>query len=232
MSPADPSLSRRTIQVEAKDAAKGVAECESDALPLLTAEGLVRASYHLAAEPAIEADRALVVGQRPDDESSVSVAFEILAGRLEHPPAETAALAGRRQIELEDLPAIAERGHAVAPVADVADDAVAELEHEERRAARNRRAPPGRATAGDHPLELATRNDAAIGFAPRLVVHLGDIALVAQTGRADGDDRLDHASMLCPAAMPPQGLDRRGRDFFPGRPRIPARRRIRARFGA
>ncbi len=44
------------------------AKAESDALALLTAEGLSRAVQDAPAQPAVEPDRPLVVRQRPDDQ--------------------------------------------------------------------------------------------------------------------------------------------------------------------
>src|SRR5271165_1719426 len=125
----------------------------------------MRPPDHPPAELAVEADRPLVVGQRPDDKGSVAVALEILARGLEHAPPESAALALGRKVELEDLPAVAERRDAVAAVADVADHRIAVFEHQQRRAARNRHAPPRGAATRNHPLELTTGNDAAICLA-------------------------------------------------------------------
>src|SRR5580704_15246517 len=134
----------------------------------------MRPAHDAPAELAIEADGALVLRQRPDDNGPIAVAGQILARRLEHAPPEAAALALRRQVELEDLAAVAERRNAVPPVADIADDRPAEFEHEQGRPARDRQAPPRRAAARDHPLELASGNDAAIGLAPGGVMHGGD----------------------------------------------------------
>src|ERR1700722_7282520 len=134
------------------------------------------------------------------------MARQILARSVEHTPSEAATLALRRQVEFEDLTAIAKRWHPVAPVADIADDGIAEFEHQQRRPARDREPPPLRTSARDHPLELPARDDAPIGLAPRRIMHGRDLALVAESRRADGYDRLDHGgdvkSARGPAARP------------------------------
>src|ERR1700722_38449 len=120
------------------------------------------------------------------------MARQILARSLEHAPPEAATLALRRQVEFEDLATIAERWNPIAPIADIADDGIAELEHQQRRAGCDREPPPLRASARDHPLELPARDNAPIGLAPCRVMHGRDFALVAETRSADGYDRLDH----------------------------------------
>src|SRR3984957_13088483 len=120
------------------------------------------------------------------------MARQILARGVEHTPPEATTLALRRQVKLEDLAAIAECGNPIAPIADIADDGIAEFEHEQRSPARDREPPPLRAPARDHPLELTAGDDAPIGLAPRRIMHGGDLVLVAETRRADGYDRLDH----------------------------------------
>src|SRR5277367_3845946 len=126
------------------------------------------------------------------------MARQILARSLEHTPPEAATLALRRQVEFEDLAAIAERRNPIAPIADVADNGIAEFEHQQRRPARDREAPPRRASARDHALELPAGDDAPIGLAPRGVMHRSDFTLVAESRRANGYDRLDHGGMLSP----------------------------------
>src|SRR5208337_1721854 len=192
----------------------GSAKAESDAFSFLTAESLMGATDDPPAKLAVEADRPFVVRQRPDDDSGVAVTRQILARRLEHAPPEAAALAFRREIELEDLPAIAERRHPVAPVAHIADDRIGELEHQKRRATHDRHAPPGGASARDHPFELAPGNHAAIGFAPSGVVHRRDVFFISRPRRANGNDRLDHGRMLRPGAVRLQGLDNGTRGLF------------------
>src|SRR6202041_2169445 len=130
--------------------------------------------------------------QRPDDEVRESMARQILARRFEHTPPEAAALALRRQVKLEDLAAVAKRRHPIAPIADIADDGIAEFEHQQRRPARDREPPPLRAPARDHPLELPAGDNAPIRLAPRRIMHGRDFALVAESRSADGYDRLDH----------------------------------------
>src|SRR6202020_537582 len=120
------------------------------------------------------------------------MARQIIARSLEHTPPEAATLALRRQVELEDLAPIAERWNPIAPIADIADDGIAEFEHQQRRPARDRESPPLRAPARDHPLELTAGDDAPIGLAPRRVMHGRNFALVAETLRADGFHRLVH----------------------------------------
>src|ERR1700733_5085382 len=99
------------------------------------------------------------------------MARQILARSLEHKPPEAATLALRRQVEFEDLAAIAERRSPISPTADIADDGVPEFEHQQRRPARDRESPPLRAPARDHPLELPAGDDAPIGLAPRRILH-------------------------------------------------------------
>src|ERR1700728_4854855 len=120
------------------------------------------------------------------------MARQILARSLEHTPPEAAPLALRRQVEFEDLAAIAERRNPIAPIADIADDGVTEFEHQQRRPASDRESPPLRAPARDHPLELPARDNAPIGLAPRRIMHGRDFVLVAETRSANGYDRLDH----------------------------------------
>src|ERR1700677_1717783 len=135
------------------------------------------------------------------------MARQILARSLEHTPPEAATLALRREVKFENLAAIAERWNPIAPIADIADDGIAEFQHQERRPARDRESPPLRAPARDHPLEFPAGDDAPIGLAPRRIMHGRDFVLVAESRRADGYDRLDHGGMLSPRAGPPQGLD-------------------------
>src|ERR1700722_1697242 len=120
------------------------------------------------------------------------MARQILAGSVEHAPPEAATLALGRQIEFEDLAAIAKRWNPVAPIADVADDGIAEFEHQQRRPARDREPPPLRAPARDHPLELPAGDNAPIRLAPRRIMHGRDFARVSESRSADGYDRLDH----------------------------------------
>src|SRR5271166_4401017 len=174
----------------------------------------MRPAHDPSAELAIEPDGALVLRQRPDDNRPIAVARQILARRLEHAPPEATALALRREIEFEDLPAVAERRNAVLPIAHIADDGPPEFEHEQRRAARDRQAPPRRAAARDHPLKLAAGNHAAISLAPGGVMNRGDIDFVAQSRRSNGNDRFDHATMLSRRAAIPQGLDSGPAYFF------------------
>src|ERR1700722_1508496 len=183
------------------------AKAECDSIALLTAKGLARSAQNPAAQPAVEPDCSVVVRQRPDDEVRESMPRQILARRLEHTPPEAAALAFRCQVKLENLAAVAKRRHPIAPVADIADYGIAEFQHQQRRPARDCEAPPRRAPTRDHTLKLSAWDDAAIGFAPRGVMHRSDFALVAESRRANGYDRLDHGGMLSPRAGPPQGLD-------------------------
>ena len=135
------------------------------------------------------------------------MARQILASRLEHAPSETTPLALRRQIKLKDLAAVAERRHAIASIAHIADDQIAEFEHQKGRPARDGETPPGRTSARDHALELPARNNPPIGLAPRRVMYGRNFALVAESRSANGNDRLDHGGMLSRRAGPPQGLD-------------------------
>src|SRR3984885_5061963 len=134
------------------------------------------------------------------------MARQILARSVKHTPSEATTLALRRQVEFEDLAAIAERWNPVATIADVADDGIAEFEHQQRRPARDREPPPPRTSACDHPLELPARDDAPIGLAPRRIMHGRDLVLVAESRRADGYDRLGPGGAVrCgrgPAARP------------------------------
>ena len=98
----------------------------------------------------------------------------------------------RREIELEDLAAVAERWHPIAPVAHVTDDRVGEFEDEERRPPGDRDPPPRRAATRDHPLQLAAGDYAAVRLAPRGVMNGGDVVFVAHSRGAYGDDRFDH----------------------------------------
>ena len=50
------------------------------------------------------------------------MARQILARSVEHTPPEATTLALGRQVEFEDLAAIAERRNPIAPIADIADD--------------------------------------------------------------------------------------------------------------
>ena len=108
------------------------------------------------------------------------MARQILARSLEHTPPEAATLAFWREVKFKDLAAIAERWNPIAAVADVADDEIAEFEHQQRRPARDRKSPPLRAPARDHPLELPAGDNAPIGLAPRGIMHGRDFALVAE----------------------------------------------------
>src|ERR1700728_5392512 len=105
---------------------------------------------------------------------------QILARSLEHTPPDAATLALRRQVEFEDLAAIAERRNPIAPIADIADYGIAEFEHQQRRPARDRESPPLRAPARDHPLELPAGDDAPIGLAPPRIVQGRDFSLVLE----------------------------------------------------
>src|ERR1700727_2991899 len=134
------------------------------------------------------------------------MARQILARSLEHTPPEAATLALRRQVEFEDLATIAERWNPVAPIADIADDGIAELEPQQRRAACEREPPPLRAPARDHPLELPARDNAPIGLAPCRVMHGRNFALVAETRGANG------------CARPDQGGDVKSVGGAPARP--------------
>ena len=89
------------------------------------------------------------------------MARQILASRLEHAPPKAAALALRGQIKLEDFAAVTERRHAIAPIADIADDRIAEFQHQKRRPARDREAPPG------GPLRAIMRSSSRPGMTPR-----------------------------------------------------------------
>src|ERR1700722_3643504 len=120
------------------------------------------------------------------------MARQILPRSVEHSPPEAATLALGRQVEFEDLAAIAERRNPIAAIADVADHGIAKFQHQQRRPARDRESPPFRTPARDHPLELPAGDNAAIGLAPRSIMHGRNFALVAESRRADGYDRLDH----------------------------------------
>src|SRR5258708_13776913 len=102
------------------------AKAESDAVALLAPKGFPRAAQDPAAQPAVKPDRPVIVRQRPHDEVRESVARQIFARRLEHTSSEAAALALRRQIELEDLAAIAERRHSIPAIPHIADHRIAE----------------------------------------------------------------------------------------------------------
>ena len=117
---------------------------------------------------------------------------QIVARRLEHTSPEATALALWRQVELEDLATITERRHPIPTIADIADNGIAEFEHQQWRPARNREAPPLGSSTGDHSLELATGDNAPIGLPPSRVMHRSDLTLVTEARRANGYDRLDH----------------------------------------
>jgi hypothetical protein len=147
---------------------------------------------------------------------------EIALRRLEHLPAEAAALVFRREIEFENLAAIAERGHAIAAIAGVTRHLVGEIEHNEAGAAGNGPPPPVGAAPHDHPLEFPSRDHAAIGVPPCRIVHARDLGLVAV--------RMDMTvstivAKLRPRRPGPQGLDNARPKHFcaaaakPGNPR-------------
>ena len=98
-------------------------------------------------------------------------ARELAAGLGEQPAAEAAALALGPQVELVDL--AARRGPPAPAAAEggVAGQHVVAVEHQRAEAALVHPAPPGRAAAGDHPLERQAGDDAGIGIAPGLAVH-------------------------------------------------------------
>ena len=143
-------------------ATHGSIESEGDALAGFGAELLGRPAHDTPAEATIEANRAVVFGQRPHDKSRVAVGDEITLGGLEHPSAKAAALVFRRDIEFENLAAVAQRRHAIAAVTGVAGDRFGKVEDDQSRAAGDGAPPPSWTTADDHSLEFAAGDDPAI----------------------------------------------------------------------
>src|SRR5947207_2825855 len=82
-----------------------------------------------AAARAVEADRRLVVGQRPDHQAVQSALHEVATRGGEQLAAEAETLEFRPQIKLVDLAVVVQAARAVAAVVGVARDAIAESQH-------------------------------------------------------------------------------------------------------
>src|SRR5262245_22277095 len=98
---------------------------EGDLVQGARAELLRRARHGAAAERAIELDRRLVVGQRPDHQALEPALRKIAAGGGEKTAPEAQPLKLRPQVDLVDLAVIKQAARPVASVIGVAGNAVA-----------------------------------------------------------------------------------------------------------
>src|SRR5690606_27986451 len=151
------------------------------------AKALRAPSAGRAAHGAVERAGPLIVGQRPDGEALDAARRHVRPAGVEQFAAEPDALEMRAHIDFVDFALYLQHGRAVPAEAGIAHDLIAGGQDDDATAARNRVFPPGCAAPLDHALQIAARNDAAIGIAPGFVVHLGDFAAIARAGRADID---------------------------------------------
>src|SRR6266487_2679050 len=128
------------------------------------------AGHRLATERPVEADRRLVVRERPDHQALQAALHQVASRRGEQLAAEAEALEFRPQVELVDLAVVIQAARAIAPVIGVTGHAFAECQHRDSAAFANRAVPPCRAAPVDQLVELRPWNDALIRTPPGFVV--------------------------------------------------------------
>src|SRR5229473_1989235 len=143
---------------------------EGDLVEGAGAEAFGGAGHRLATERPVEADRRLVVRERPEHQALQAALHQVAPRRGEQLAAEAEALEFRPQIELVDLAVVVQAAGAVATIVGVAGDAFAERQHRDPAALADGAVPPLRAAPVDELLELGPRDDALIGAAPSLVM--------------------------------------------------------------
>src|SRR5215472_16761488 len=165
---------------------------EGDFVEGAGAEAFGGAGHRLATERAVEADRRLVVRERPDHQALQAALHQVAPRRGEQLAAEAEALEFRPQVKLVDLAVVIQAARAIAPVIGITGHAFAECQHRDPAALANRAVPPCRAAPVDQLVELRPRNDALIRASPGFVVRRGDGRSIGRLGAADFDQGRVH----------------------------------------
>src|SRR5215813_1489687 len=165
---------------------------EGDFVEGAGAEAFGGTSHRLATERPVEADRRLVVRERPNHQALQSALHQVAPRRGEQLAAEAEALEFRPQVKLVDLAVVIQAAGAIAAVIGVTGHAFAECQHHDPAAFANRAVPPCRAAPVDELVELRPRNDALISAPPGFVVRRGDGRSIGRLGAADFDQGRVH----------------------------------------
>src|SRR5882757_5972747 len=151
--------------------------------------------HRLAAERAIEADRGLVVRQRPDHQALQAALLQVASRRREQPTAEAEPLEFRSQIKLVDLAIVVEAAGAIAAVVGVAGDAIPERQHGDAATFADGAVPPLRAAPIDELVQLGSRDDALVSTLPGFVVSRGYRRCIGRLSATDFDEDRAHVEI-------------------------------------
>jgi len=165
-----------------------VLPAERHLIEALGAEALRGARDRAAAERLVEADRRLIVGQRPDHQAFEPALRKIAPRRRKQPSPEAKPLEFRAEIKLVDLAIVEQTARAIAPVVRVTRDAIAELQQRNAASLGDGVLPPARTAPADQLFQFGAGDDAAIGRPPCRIVRRGDQRGIGWLGAANLDE--------------------------------------------
>src|SRR5690606_4411804 len=165
---------------------------EGDLLQRLVFEHLDAFGNVATASAGIEGERIVIVFQGPDDQPLEPMVGQLLPRGSKQPASKPDTLVFGAKVEFVDFALLPELLRTVPAERGIARNPAPDLDHQDRGGASDGIRPPVRATPVYHRCQRPVRNDAGIGAAPRLEMHLGDLLRVARLGPPDVDGHRIH----------------------------------------